>query len=340
MNVYRTRHVKLLIMTLLLLIILKLMVYDDLVSLEEPNLSSARITPLEKDQPRLPRNKELIAEPPTPPARIQLFISDEDNEQYAKYTSLNKQTTRQLFKTFEEKSNPTRKLISEKFFLIVEYTKIFSQPKFCQLNVDKDLYPSSELFQRLLKEKKPDAASFHLLDKCLHKNCLFSCDKSLGEQADALLFHDTDLKSDISGKVRNFKSEAELGKFMNGFIKFKREPNQVWIFWNDETNHVIPAVDMFKFNYTISYNSMGEVSYGAYGTYGAVGSKLGEEEFQEMVKKEFDKRKQGDYYYFSSYLLEFSCSNLKLNTFFPESIWFVSNCGVKIVAYNFEYNFT
>jgi hypothetical protein len=298
MNVYRAKHLKLLSAALLVLVFLKVFFYDSSISTgHEPNPSDVVVHP-SPEEPVKPDEAPKPAEKKPAPKEellplIPLFVSNVQNEQYQRYISLNKRRGRD-FKTFEAKSSPSRKMNKEQYFLIVEYTKIFSRPKFCELNIIKDMYAKSNIYEKLINEKKPDAANYQLLEKCAFRNCLFSCDKSLSEHADALLFHDTDLKTEISHAVRNLKDLGRLSKFMSEFVRFRRDPNQVWIFWNDETNYVEPAVDMLNFNYTISYNSMGEVSYGAYGTYGALSKKLTEEQFMEMVKKEFDLRKQGN----------------------------------------------
>jgi hypothetical protein len=286
----KMKHLKLLLITLTTLLVLKLFVYD---------LISDTTDAKSQDTDQTVQKHRAVVTGFTP----KLFDSPQQNEQYAKYTALNKKNARD-FKTFMPKPGKVAKMNSEPFYLIVEFTKIFSQTKFCHMNNKKLLFASSggkdatngELFNKL-KQDATNAAPFTQLDKCAYKNCLFSCDKSLAKQADAVLFHYTDLKNNIEAKVRNLNNLNEVAGFMRDYLKFKRESSQVWIFWNDETNPVAQAMDLFKFNYTISYNAMGEVSYGAYGTYGKLSVRLADAEFEKKVKNEFETRKSGIFFF-------------------------------------------
>ena len=63
-------------------------------------------------------------------------------------------------------------------YLILEYTKVFFQPKFCSKT-------SAQIFNSQL-------------EACEYSNCLYSCDKQADlARADALLFHQRDLETEM-----------------------------------------------------------------------------------------------------------------------------------------------
>jgi len=108
----------------------------------------------------------------------------------------------------EKISEPNKRPVSslnKKTYLVVEYTKVFYATKFCHLKDTDYFYP----------------------DKCLYKNCRFTCDKSTIYTADALLFHDFDLNQ-VSIEERIFLKYT--------LSKGKSRQNQVWILWNDEVD--------------------------------------------------------------------------------------------------------
>ncbi len=237
------------------------------------------------------------------PPRI-VFQSPELNEQYAKYASENQdnQTHKIYIERFNSKSSKLNK--KKQFFIILEYTKIFSQTKFCDMSVNAYFYKNDNLFQKIVKEKKLTKV-FDLLSSCAYKNCFFTCDKSLISESDALIFHDADLKNDIINNVKNVEDEIEVNSFVHQYLKFERDPEQVWILWSDEPNTVIKPIDSFNFNWTISYNSQSEISYGTYGIYNKVeGNFKSDLEYRDHLKKQFMLRKN-------------------------DSVWFVSNCEPK-----------
>lgn len=45
----------------------------------------------------------------------------------------------------------------------------------------------------------------------------------------------------------------------------KRNPEQIWLLWHDESNEDSPDLNQFKFNWTITYRTSAEASLAAYG---------------------------------------------------------------------------
>ncbi len=45
----------------------------------------------------------------------------------------------------------------------------------------------------------------------------------------------------------------------------KRNPEQIWLLWHDESNENTPEINKYKFNWTITYRTSAEASLGAYG---------------------------------------------------------------------------
>lgn len=45
----------------------------------------------------------------------------------------------------------------------------------------------------------------------------------------------------------------------------KRNPEQIWLLWHDESNENSPEINQYKFNWTITYRMSAEASLGAYG---------------------------------------------------------------------------
>jgi hypothetical protein len=127
-----------------------------------------------------------------------------DGESYYNKTSQIRSSLNSLHsneKIIELTQRPASSLNKNKY-LIVEYTNVFYASKFCDLK-ENNIYS----------------------DKCLYKNCVFTCDKSNVYTADALLFHDFDLNQ-LSIEDRIFSKYT--------LSKSKSRQNQVWILWNDE----------------------------------------------------------------------------------------------------------
>ena len=180
--------------------------------------------------------------------------------------------------------------VNNNFFLILEFTKFFSQEKFCNKKLrDKTLktYSSSTVFTKVFNDNSESSELYTKLDQCEYKNCFFTCDKSLIKNSNAILFHDYDLTS---------KWNSFLISYWNIFKQ--RSFKQLWIYWNDEPNIVDYNLDEFKFNWTISFHSQADISRCAYG---CLKTRNEKENFLLDIKNEFSKRKNS-------------------------AIWLVSNC--------------
>lgn len=167
---------------------------------------------------------------------------------------------------------------NSKNLLILEYTKIFGSSKYCQ-KFDQNIV---------------DAKNYLYLNECPFKNCIFSCDKNLLNNAQAIIFHQADLEEEI--------------KYNNDYLKnlnmvAKQRNNQTWILWNDEANKVDENLDAFFFNWTMSYRIDSEVSDCSYG---CIYRKIikNNENFYQKIKLSFESKKN-------------------------QAVWFVSNCGPK-----------
>jgi hypothetical protein len=179
--------------------------------------------------------------------------------------------------------------------LIVEYTKVFRRPRFCSFSNDQ-----------IFNSK---------LEKCKYQNCKYTCDKSKKtvKLADALIFHQRDLESEID---QNFNSNLDKWlqnttqfPFNNTQDKLKNKPDQVWILWNDEATRISKNFDKLSsfFNWTMSYRTNSEIYHGTYGFLLREDNAQSEEKSQkvkEAFKTHFKKRKNA-------------------------ILWFVNNCYAK-----------
>jgi hypothetical protein len=149
--------------------------------------------------------------------------------------------------------SPKRALDTDKTHLIVEYTHVFFQPKFCD-------FSSERIFNSALS-------------KCKYQNCKYTCDKSAGvlDKASALIFHQRDLEHEL---VSQFKSNTDdwlrntkQFPFRSVQEKLKRNPNAVWILWNDEATPINKSFNKLSpfFNWTLSFRTNSEVYEGSYG---------------------------------------------------------------------------
>lgn len=84
----------------------------------------------------------------------------------------------------------------------------------------------------------------------------------------------------------------------------KRNSEQIWVLWHDESNEKSPEINKYKFNWTITYRTSAEASIGAYGLTIVKEKVWSIEEFNKWIDNEFIKRKN-------------------------RAVWFVSNCGPK-----------
>ena len=233
--------------------------------------------------------------------KYQIYSSDSLNKNYYYYKYKTSSSVDGEIK-LEEKNNKRERDVNKEFYVIFEYTKVFNQPKYCNLKIKNDQFSSEKLLFKKLMDSADEAASrtnqkatYDILDDCLYKNCFFTCDKIFAKQANALLFHETDLKNELQVK-NNLKNIMPFND---------RTSSQIWILWNDEANGVQSNFDRFNFNWTISYKSSSEVSFGAYGVSKYKDKPVQAEHLDKELKAEFRKR-----------------SN--------KIVWFNSNCASKL----------
>jgi hypothetical protein len=74
----------------------------------------------------------------------------------------------------------------------------------------------------------------------------YTCNRTRENDAQVLLMHKQDL---------DFKKLDSM----------KRNPEQIWLLWHDESNQNSPEINKYKFNWTITYRINAEASIGAYG---------------------------------------------------------------------------
>ena len=115
----------------------------------------------------------------------------------------------------EMKSVELNRRQSKKDYLIIEWTKVFFQPKFC--------------------DKTPAEIFNSDLEKCDIANCQYTCDHADDnlKNADALIFHLRDLEAEYQLTYKNdfdewLKNTKQL-PFKNTADKQANNPNQVWI---------------------------------------------------------------------------------------------------------------
>lgn len=192
---------------------------------------------------------------------------------------------------------------NNEIYLIVENTLVFGQTKFCQMKIDENEIKSFKNYTKLIPQISPSQQKYDLLDNCAYQNCYFSCNKSLADTADALIFHDI--------KSAN--------------LDFKRKDSQVLIYWNDESRVWNQNVDLLNFNWTISYKKESEVSYCAYGCYREKPTKITSEKFKSYLKQEFVKRKNSSLWFISNCASDFrNRFSAGLSLKFPTTVY--GNC--------------
>lgn len=125
-----------------------------------------------------------------------------------------------------------------KVYLILEYTNVFFQPKFCT--------------------KSSEAIFNSGLERCPFQNCVYTCEKSEMNKADALIFHQRDLEAEYE-----LKFNLDFAKWLENTIqlpfkttekKLSNNANQIWVLWNDEASHVDEKFNQISqlFNWTLS----------------------------------------------------------------------------------------
>lgn len=199
------------------------------------------------------------------------------------------------FKTVLQFSRDNENLYQNEY-LVLEYTTIFDQHKFCTIENQQDNY----------------------LEECPYKNCKFTCDKSLANSADSVIFHASDLP----------KEPTESTIYLKSFLsKTSRRKNQIWVLWHDEVSskfslnfgqidkikllilnqkpsNLPKSFDIYKMNWTLSYLIDSEVSDCSYGcTYDNKVSDLNKiNKLYSNIHEQYSNRNHS-------------------------AVWFVSNCG-------------
>jgi hypothetical protein len=162
-----------------------------------------------------------------------------------------------------------KKSLAKKNYVILEYTKIMEETKYCHFFEKLDIRQAIE---------------HTYIPECPYKNCMFTCDKKHLNRADVVLFHESDLKKDVV-KEPNYHEKL--------MASVRDRSNQIWLLWNDEANPVNSNLDKFKFNWTMSYRHDSEVfdcSYGCFYT-NTQNDKNYKREYLQKLKKEHAKRK-------------------------------------------------
>lgn len=224
----------------------------------------------------------------------QLFKLYQIHNQKANINNLNQFKYKQVDKRLKEN-------LSKKFYLIVEYTRFNEVTKYCHLKFKSNIlkrYQYDENFIRYFDSTSSlqhynENQTYDHLDKCKFKNCLFTCDKEWLFEADAVVFN----QADLDDEYKNSKILFEM-------FKLTRNPNQIWILYNDDYNKVPLSADKFMFNWTVSPRIDAEASYCAYGCYKPLDKKIDKKTFENFIKNEFKERK-------------------------PFALWFNSNCFSK-----------
>lgn len=218
------------------------------------------------------------------------------SEEYKKYNEIKlvyKQESdsfNSVLKTVVEHTRREEDIKKNKY-LIVEYTKVFEKEKFCHKSI-------TELYVK----------------ECKYKNCYFSCSKDQVNTADALLFHESDLKQQISNKDK---------KLLEFLYKRVDNLNQIWILWNDEANKIPVSINSIGFNWTFSYRLDAEVSDCAYGCKYKIQNQTNSnyKAFLDNLRENFDRRSASSIWFVSNcksyYRIKFA---LELGQYFPVNV--------------------
>lgn len=99
-------------------------------------------------------------------------------------------------------------------YLIFEYTKIMKNTRFCDM-FDKR---SANLTDVEIKKKI-------FIQSCPYTNCEFTCNQARLNEANVLMFHESDLKRDIRENKHYLRDLNQ---------KVKDRSSQIWLLWNDE----------------------------------------------------------------------------------------------------------
>jgi len=70
----------------------------------------------------------------------------------------------------------------------------------------------------------------------------------------------------------------------------KRNSEQIWLLWHDESNEDSPNINKYKFNWTITYRISAEASLGAYGITIIKQKPWSIKQLKSWIDEQFDKR--------------------------------------------------
>ncbi len=70
----------------------------------------------------------------------------------------------------------------------------------------------------------------------------------------------------------------------------KRNFEQIWLLWHDESNENSPNINKYKFNWTITYRTSAEASLGAYGITIVKETPWSIKQLNSWIDQQFDQR--------------------------------------------------
>ena len=123
----------------------------------------------------------------------------------------------------------------------------------------------------LVSERRAEGESITTWISLLPFISEYTCDKKRESDAHVLLMH----KRDLNGQ--------EL-------VKMKRNSEQIWLLWHDESNENSPEIDQYKFNWTISYRISAEASLAAYGITIARQKSWLAQQLEHWIDEQFEQR--------------------------------------------------
>lgn len=148
--------------------------------------------------------------------------------------------------------------------IILLYTKVFSQKKYCHMSIDRIFGPTCPSRDR----------------------CKWTCDNRRLAQADAIIFHAYDIEFH-QAHVPN-RSETK--------------PNSIWILWSDEPPSIInyTLFQSYQFNWTMSYKLNSEVSIGTYGLFQQRELTWSVPDYNRWIQEQFNRRQNGALWFVSN----------------------------------------
>lgn len=70
----------------------------------------------------------------------------------------------------------------------------------------------------------------------------------------------------------------------------KRNPEQIWLLWHDESNENLEDINKYKFNWTITYRLSAEASLAAYGITLVKKNPWSKAKLNSWIDEQFNKR--------------------------------------------------